>query len=111
MKEIKKNEFLSDADVFVLPSHNENFGNVYAEALAAGTPIVSSINTPWEEVVQAGCGCWVSNTVEDTTNAMLDLLSRNREELRQNALKYVQKYDWENIAIQFKKLYEETLKS
>jgi glycosyltransferase involved in cell wall biosynthesis len=29
-----------DADVFVLPSQNENFGNTAAEAVAAGTPVV-----------------------------------------------------------------------
>ncbi len=35
-----------DADVFVLPSVNENFGNSAAEAAAAGTPVV----------VTQGCG-------------------------------------------------------
>jgi len=35
-----------DADVFVLPSLNENFGNTAAEAAAAGTPVV----------VTHGCG-------------------------------------------------------
>lgn len=35
-----------DADVFVLPSVNENFGNTAAEAAAAGTPVV----------VTQGCG-------------------------------------------------------
>src|SRR5260370_1047858 len=29
-----------DADVFVLPSQNENFGNAAAEAVAAGTPVI-----------------------------------------------------------------------
>src|SRR5207247_7544473 len=29
-----------DADVFVLPSQNENFGNTAAEAIAAGTPVI-----------------------------------------------------------------------
>ncbi|MGH9676614.1 MAG: glycosyltransferase, partial [Candidatus Acidiferrum sp.] len=29
-----------DADVFVLPSQNENFGNAAAEAAAAGTPVI-----------------------------------------------------------------------
>jgi len=29
-----------DADVFVLPSQNENFGNSAAEAVAAGTPVI-----------------------------------------------------------------------
>ena len=29
-----------DADIFVLPSQNENFGNTAAESMAAGTPVV-----------------------------------------------------------------------
>ncbi|MGA2429573.1 MAG: glycosyltransferase [Candidatus Acidiferrum sp.] len=39
-------EAYRDADVFVLPSQNENFGNTAAEAAAAGTPVV----------VTEGCG-------------------------------------------------------
>jgi glycosyltransferase involved in cell wall biosynthesis len=29
-----------DADIFVLPSQNENFGNTAAESMAAGTPVI-----------------------------------------------------------------------
>jgi glycosyltransferase involved in cell wall biosynthesis len=29
-----------DADIFVLPSQNENFGNTAAESIAAGTPVI-----------------------------------------------------------------------
>src|SRR6202040_350181 len=29
-----------DADIFVLPSQNENFGNTAAESVAAGTPVI-----------------------------------------------------------------------
>jgi glycosyltransferase involved in cell wall biosynthesis len=39
-------EAYRDADVFVLPSQNENFGNTAAEAVAAGVPVV----------VTKGCG-------------------------------------------------------
>jgi glycosyltransferase involved in cell wall biosynthesis len=39
-------EAYRDADVFVLPSQNENFGNTAAEAAAAGTPVI----------VTQGCG-------------------------------------------------------
>ncbi|MBM5029289.1 glycosyltransferase [Vibrio parahaemolyticus] len=105
-----KIDFLSGADLFVLPSHNENFGNVYIESLAAGTPIVASTNTPWSEVEDDNCGRWVPNNVKDTSDAMLDMLSRDREVMRVNAQMHAAKYDWKNIALKFKKLYEKMVK-
>lgn len=104
-----KIDFLANADLFVLPSHNENFGIVYAESLAAGTPIVASLNTPWSEAEEADCGKWVSNSVNETAQAMIEVLGRDREEMRVNAKKLAQKYDWETIAIQFKELFDEMI--
>ena len=102
----EKIDFLGAADVFAMPSHNENFGNVYAEALACGTPIVASTNTPWQEVEEAGCGHWVENTPEKTAVAIESLLNGNRDELRNCSKRYIAKFDWKYIASSFKKVYE-----
>ncbi|WP_339386217.1 glycosyltransferase [Vibrio caribbeanicus] len=101
-----KIDFLANADLFALPSHNENFGNVYIESLAAGTPIVASVNTPWAEVESAGCGKWVPNQVEDTSNAILEILSYDREIMRNNSKKHAEKYDWINVGVQFRSVYK-----
>ena len=103
----EKLDFLANADIFVLPSHTENFGIVYVESLAAGTPIVASKNTPWKEVEEYDCGKWVENTVEETTKAMLEILKKDRKVMRENSIKLAKKYDWSNIADQFKKIFEE----
>ena len=105
-----KIDFLANADLFVLPSHNENFGNVYIESLAAGTPIVASTGTPWEEVESAECGKWVNNSEKETYFAILKMLKKDREIMRVNAKKLAKKYDWKNVAIMFKKLYERMCK-
>lgn len=106
-----KIDFLANADLFVLPSHNENFGNVYVESLAAGTPIVASTNTPWSEVEDAECGKWVRNSIKDTSNAMIQLLNKDREVMRVNAKRLAQKYDWKSIAVQFMDLFGKMAKS
>jgi glycosyltransferase involved in cell wall biosynthesis len=102
----EKIDFLANADLFVLPSHNENFGNVYLESLATGTPIVASHGTPWNEVEKYDCGKWVDNSVELTSGAMIEMLKRDRDEMRINSLKLASKYDWSSVAMQFKTLFE-----
>ncbi len=101
----QKRDFLVNADLFVLPSHTENFGIVYAESLAAGTPIVASKNTPWFEVEEADCGKWVSNSVDETAEAIVEMLGKDREVMRVNSKKLAEKYDWKHIALQFKKVF------
>jgi len=51
-----KSRAFHDADMFVLPSHSENFGIAIAEALAHGVPVVTTRNTPWGALDQTGCG-------------------------------------------------------
>ena len=103
-----KIDFFANADLFALSSHNENFGIVYLESLASGTPIVASTNTPWQEVLEYNCGGWVDNTVEDTANAIIEVLSNDRDEMRKNSFKLASEYDWSSVAIKFKKLFKQT---
>lgn len=104
-----KIDFLTNADLFCLPSHNENFGNVYVESLATGTPIVASTMTPWSEVEKYSCGKWVNNSIEETSKAMNEVLEKDRETMKINSKKLALKYDWKNIAQEFKNLYESVL--
>lgn len=71
---LERLEFFANADVFVLPSHNENFGNVYLESLLAGTPIIASKNTPWSLVEEYNCGRWEENSVQAVCESIRDVL-------------------------------------
>ncbi len=107
LKGKEKINFLANADLFVLPSHNENFGNVYLESLAAGTPIIASKNTPWEIVEKYNCGKWVENNIEDTAKAMEEMLNLDKNPIKNNCINLAKRYDWSNIAKEFVKLFEE----
>ncbi len=50
---------MRSVDLFVLPSHSENFGMAIAEALACGLPVITTNRTPWEEMVlEDVVGAW-----------------------------------------------------
>lgn len=58
-------------DVFILPSHQENFGIAMAEALACGLPVLTSdkVNI-WREVVGDGAGFVAPDTLAGTTELL-----------------------------------------
>ncbi|HEY0792719.1 MAG TPA: glycosyltransferase [Chthoniobacterales bacterium] len=39
--------YLQAADLFCLPTHSENFGLAILEACQAGTPVLTTVQTPW----------------------------------------------------------------
>jgi glycosyltransferase involved in cell wall biosynthesis len=66
------------ADLFVLPSLNENFGLTVAEALAAGTPVISTKGAPWSGLVSEKCGWWIDHGVEPLAAALAEAMSSPR---------------------------------
>lgn len=69
-----------EADFFVLPTHSENFGYVIAEALACGTPAITTKGAPWEEIDET-CGYWIERNETELQNAMLKMLEKTPEDL------------------------------
>lgn len=59
-----------NADLFVLPTLNENFGLTVAEALATGIPAISTKGAPWEGLGTEGCGWWIDHGVESLAFAL-----------------------------------------
>jgi len=66
----RKEQLLRDAGLFILPTFSENFGIVVAEALAAGTPVITTKGTPWEGLVTHSCGWWIDIGAEPLADAI-----------------------------------------
>ena len=72
--DVAKWEAYRDADVFVLPSQNENFGNTAAEAVAAGTPVVVTDGCGVAPLL-AGAGIVVAHNAAAISDALRSLLT------------------------------------
>jgi glycosyltransferase involved in cell wall biosynthesis len=77
------------SEIFVLPSHQENFGIVVAEALACGTPaLISNQVNIWHEVQQDGAGLVAPDTQGGTSallNTWLNLSPEQKSDMRKRA--------------------------
>lgn len=69
------------ADLFVLPTHSENFGIVVVEALGAGVPVLTTHGAPWEELETYRCGWWVDVSAMAIRDALLDATQHPKDEL------------------------------
>lgn len=68
--EKEKREYYRRAELYVLPTHNENWGVTVADALAHGLPGIVSRGAPWSGLEQHRCGWWIDNTVESLTECL-----------------------------------------
>lgn len=105
----RKWKLFQEADVFVLPTYSENFGIVVAEALACGTPVITTKGTPWEELNSAHCGWWTEIGTQPTADALNKSLQLSVEELEtmgRNGRKLVEeKYSSRKMAEDMVNLY------
>jgi glycosyltransferase involved in cell wall biosynthesis len=104
-----KRAALADADVWVLPSYDENFGFAVLEALASGLPVVTTDRVGiWREIQQAEAGLIVPCDVHALSAAIARFLEDPalREEVGCRARELVRRrFSWRSSAEQMGEVY------
>jgi glycosyltransferase involved in cell wall biosynthesis len=104
---------LSRASIAVLPSREESFGNAMIEAMAAGTPLVTTNAGSLPEVVDARAGVLVPpGDASALATAIDDLLDdpERAEALGRAGREHVQRnFSWDAVAARYEELYREAL--
>lgn len=73
----------SSANLFVLPTHSENFGSVVIEALSHGVPVLCTKGAPWEDLETHKCGWWIDIGIGPLVQALQKSMALSCEALRE----------------------------
>lgn len=111
VREQDKAPLFSAATVFVFPSLYEGFGIPVLEAMACGTPVVTSNSSALPEVA-ADAGLLVdpydTDAIAEGVRALLEDQGR-REELARRGLERARLFTWQQVAEQTLRVYGEVL--
>ena len=103
------------SDFFVLPTHSENFGLAIAESLASGTPVITTVGTPWSDLNTSHSGAWIEIGMQPLVEAMRKFLAMTDEELERmghNGRKLIEtKYSAKVMAKEMMEVYAQVTES
>jgi glycosyltransferase involved in cell wall biosynthesis len=108
----KRIDAYGGADLFVLPTHSENFGIVIAEALSAGLPVITTDGTPWMEIQNEFAGFIISLNKKNLLLAIENfnnLKNYEKKEMSLSAKNIAKRYTWNKSAEDMQQLYQWTL--
>ncbi len=97
------------ADLFILPTLNENFAMSVAEALAAEIPVISTKGAPWPGLETERCGWWIDQGTEPLVTALRTALALPREALGAMGTRgrawMARDFGWDRIAVDMLDVY------
>lgn len=96
------------SDIFVMPSFNESFGLVYAEAMSQGLPVVYTKGQGFDQWFPDGKVGWA--VVPNSSNEIVDAVYKitdNYNSYKNNALRGANRFNWQRIVTEYMAIYKE----
>lgn len=99
-----------EADLFVLPTHSENFGITVAEALAAGTPVIVTKGAPWQGLQTYRAGWWIDIGVDALVASLEEAMAASPDELARRGINgrewMIREFSWHNLGKKMDQTYQ-----
>ena len=108
-----RRQLLSSARLFVLPSHQENFGIAVVEAMAAGLPVVVSRGVNLAPDIAATNAGWVCGTDVPSVSVALGAAMRDRVELvarGKRARRFAERFRWTRVEGELEWMYTDVIR-
>jgi glycosyltransferase involved in cell wall biosynthesis len=110
-----KFDLLREHDLFVLPSHDENFGNVVIESLGVGTAVLISQNVGLADYVIENDLGWICETSAESVGMSINTIGGNHKtdlnRIRKQAPQIIYKdFDPDNLVQGYTTMYNELIK-
>lgn len=105
-------EYYRDADIFVMPSHHETFGLVYAEAMSQGLPVIYTRGQGFDGQFEEGeVGYSVSDSDATELSGKILKIANGYSRFSRNACELVDKFRWGEICEKYMDLYKSLAKT
>jgi len=110
-----KFDLLHEHDLFILPSHDENFGNVVIESLSVGTAVLISQNVGLADYVIKNNLGWVCDTSAESVGMSINTIGGNHKtdlsRIRKQAPPIIYNdFDPDNLVQKYIAMYNELIK-
>jgi glycosyltransferase involved in cell wall biosynthesis len=98
-----------EADLFILPTHSENFGMTVAESLAAGTPAIVTKGAPWHGLETHRSGWWIDFGVDPLVACLREAMAQSPDELARRGINgrewMIREFSWQTVGNRMDQTY------
>ena len=108
-----KFDLLHAHDLFILPSHDENFGNVVIESLSVGTAVLISEQVGLADYVATHNLGWICQTNAASVSAAINNINDKADELQRIRTEapviILEDFNYNNLAVKYMNMYNQII--